>query len=169
MIQVHRDLVWFSTHLTGPQDSFTQSSFPTSLQHVLVHGLFLCRCRNLFFCLLYFMRFLSAHFFSLLRSLWTSAPFCGLSVASLTFFYHVQICWACILSHYPNNYEDINSICPSIDPLGALLTCLGPLLPSCVVSPGDTGVIQVSHEYHGLKTWNYMKVLSAFSWSGVLY
>lgn len=56
------DFGWFSTCLTGPQDPFRQSSFSNSLQHVLVCGLFLCRCRNLLFCLLYLMRYLSAHF-----------------------------------------------------------------------------------------------------------
>jgi len=39
--------------------------------------------------------------------------------------------------------EDVKSICHSIDLWGTPLVCLGMLLPFCVASLGDAGVVQV--------------------------
>lgn len=79
------------------------SSFPigdsfqsVGSQPVLVHGLFLPKCRTLFLHLLNYMRFLLTHCFSLLKSLWQQHAL--LAYQPLPGLYGLQTYWGCTLS-----------------------------------------------------------------------
>lgn len=64
-------------------------------------NLFLCSYRALYFLLMNFMRFLTVHFSSPSRSLWTAGQPSGISVISPPVLCHLQTCWGYTLSHHP--------------------------------------------------------------------
>jgi len=69
--------------------------------------LLLPRYRTWRFPLFNCMRFLSAHFSSLLRSLWIAAWLSGVSCL-LPILCHLKICWGYLLPHQPNEGVEQN-------------------------------------------------------------
>jgi len=112
--------------LCGHQDPwvlFCKAAFQLVAPHNMYWcvGLFLCKDRNLRFSLLNFMRFLWAHLFSLLRSLWMAAGPSGASATPLSFVLSTDLLRVHSAPSSRSLMKMLTRSGPAVDPWGTQL------------------------------------------------